>query len=190
MPYFSGLHSRTVKTMSLYFIAVMPDEKIQKEVTAFKRYCQRHFGAEHALKSPPHITLIPPYRWREEQLPALRDVLDMFALGQTPFEVQLKDFDSFPPRVIFVNVVKNKQLDELHASLLRKMQAALDYHDQRAARFHPHMTIAHRDLSKTAYYKAWDYFSRQHYHRKFLVDKLVLLPHHDRRWHVEQEFFF
>ncbi len=168
----------------------MPDEKVQKEVTAFKQYCQRHFGAGHALKSPPHITLIPPHRWPEEQLPALRNVLDLFAPGQTPFEVVLKDFSSFPPRVIFVDVQKNKDLEALHASLLRKLESALNYHDERAARFHPHMTIAHRDLKRDAYYKAWDYFSRRQYRRKFLVDKLVLLHHHDRRWHVEQEFLF
>lgn len=176
--------------MSLYFIAVMPDEKIQKEVTAFKHYCQRHFGAGHALKSPPHITLIPPYRWREEQLPALRDVLDLFALGQTPFAVQLKDFAAFPPRVIFVNVRENKHLTALHTSLLKKLENSLDYHDHRAARFHPHMTIAHRDLTKPAFFKAWDHFSKQHYQRQFLVDRLVLLHHHNRKWEIEQEFSF
>lgn len=176
--------------MSLYFIALMPDEKIQKEVTAFKHYCQRHFGAAHALKSPPHITLIPPYRWGAERLGPLRDTLDLFAMGQEPFTLQLQDFGAFAPRVIYVQVGENKQLEALHASLLRKLEEAFDYQDKRAVRFHPHLTIAHRDLSQQAFHQAWPFFSRQQYRRKFYVDRLVLLHHHNHRWHIDREFLF
>ncbi|MFQ5448773.1 MAG: 2'-5' RNA ligase family protein, partial [Saprospiraceae bacterium] len=85
----------------LFFIALLPDEEIRREYTPYKNDCARKFGTSHALKSPPHITLVPPFRWREEQLEALKDTLDLFALGQEPFEVQLRHFNCFKPRVIY-----------------------------------------------------------------------------------------
>lgn len=123
-------------------------------------------------------------------MPSLLQVLESFAQQQTAFEVLLKNFASFPPRVIYVDVFLNAQLLQLHASLLQKMQTTLNFHDQRAQRFHPHMTIAHRDLTTEAYHRAWEHFSRQRYRRKFTVDKLVLFHHYDRKWHNKQEFRF
>lgn len=176
--------------MNLYFIAILPDERIQKEVTAFKHFCRQHFGAEHALNSPPHITLTPPYRWTDEQLPTLVDALDMFALGQSSFEVRLRNFSSFAPKVIYVDVVENEYLSVLQRKLLNKLEHALAYRDQRAKNFHPHLTIAHRDLQRADFYPAWEHFSKQKFYREFTVDQIALLHHHNRKWHIYKAFPF
>ncbi|GIV30925.1 MAG: hypothetical protein KatS3mg029_0276 [Saprospiraceae bacterium] len=176
--------------MPLYFIAVLPGEEIQQEVMAFKQYCCTHFGACHALKSPPHITLVPPHRWAEEVLPQLEEVLDLFALGQEPFEVELQDFAAFAPRVIYVDVSPNPSLRALHRHLLAKLERSMEFRDERAHRFHPHMTIAHRDLDRQAFRRAWAHFSLVEYRRRFTVDQLVLLEHRDKRWHIRRAFPF
>ena len=47
---------------SRFFIAILPPETIQREITDFKEEIARDFKSSHALKSPPHITLLMPFR--------------------------------------------------------------------------------------------------------------------------------
>lgn len=174
----------------LFFIGILPDEPIQKEVTAFKQDCARLFQASHALKSPPHLTLIPPFPWPLQQLKKLENALEEFAQQQRPFELQLHGFNCFQPRVIFVDIVENQQLNILQSKLFHYLEKTLDLNDERAQRFHPHMTIAHRDLQQVQFPKAWAHFSTMEYERSFQVDGLVLLEHVERKWVPREVFFF
>jgi 2'-5' RNA ligase len=174
----------------LFFIALLPPGDIQREVTDFKKVCARLFKASHALKTPPHLTLIPPFSWPRTRLGELGDALDDFALGQPSFEIELKNFSSFPPRVIFVDVVENQQLAVLQLALFHHLKKSVGLEGERGNRFHPHMTIAHRDLKKYLFPEAWVYFSEMEYERNFTVESLVLLEHLRGRWEVREEFYF
>jgi 2'-5' RNA ligase len=174
----------------LFFIGILPDESIQKEITAFKQDCARLFGAGHALKSPPHITLIPPFPWPLQQLKKLEMALEEFAQQQAAFELQLSGFDCFQPRVVFVDIVENQQLKTLQASLFHFLEKRLQLTDERARRFHPHITIAHRDLRREQFPKAWAHFTKMEYERRFQVEGLVLLEHVERKWLAREPFPF
>ena len=50
------------KPTALYYIALLPPENIRQEVTALKEHAAEAFHSSKALNSPPHITLIPPFR--------------------------------------------------------------------------------------------------------------------------------
>lgn len=51
---------------SLYFLAVIPPEPVFSEVMAFKKEMSERFSSSRALKSPPHITLLPPVQGNED----------------------------------------------------------------------------------------------------------------------------
>lgn len=175
----------------ILFIALLPDEEIQREVTEFKLECQRQFGASHALKSPPHITLQAPFRWPSERVGDLEISLLGFAERQMSFLVNLENFNCFRPRVIYVDVQKNDDLSELQSELEKHLEQEFDLVDPRRGRgFHPHMTIAHRDLKQGIFPAAWAHFSKKKYSRQFLADRLTLLRHRDGRWHSWREFEF
>lgn len=174
----------------LFFVALLPGEEIQHEVTAFKRYCAVHFGARHSLTSPPHITMVPPFGWDKTNLPALREALDDFAATTPPFDVTLRNFSCFPPRVIYVDVVPNPLMATIAENLAQHLDQKLGLKTTSEHGFNPHMTIAHRDLQRELFPKAWSYFSRQEYQRSFTAEGLTLLRHEQRRWELDAFFSF
>lgn len=175
----------------LYFIAVLPPEEIQAEITAFKEQIAGKWGPRHALRSPPHITLFPPFAWPDKQLPALTKSLGSFAKGLPAFYLELKNFEAFPPRVIFVKPLRNKQLELLFQKLIRHLELNFHYTDERNARpFHPHMTIAHRDVPEDLFPAIWTAFRDKSYERIFRVNAIVLLKQENGRWETFQTIPF
>ncbi|WP_080239338.1 2'-5' RNA ligase family protein [Spirosoma rigui] len=171
--------------MKLYFMALLPDPGIQAEVTRFKQAAQEHFGSSQALKSPAHITLIPPFRTDRTDFAALQTV----AMAQNPFMVQLRHFDRFDNRVIFVDVVPASALLACQTRLADfcASQFAITP-DSRP--FHPHMTVAFKDLRQAIFPDAWAYFSAQSYERTFTARGITLLVHTGQQWQVDQTFAF
>lgn len=173
----------------LYFIAILPPPEIQDEVTAFKAHIAATWGPGHALKSPPHLTLFPPFAWPDSRLEALANSLADFAKIQSPMELTLNGFQAFPPRVVFVCPVKNQQLEDLFHALVRTLHNQLGLHDERNRRpFHPHMTIAHRDVDALQFRKIWDFYRSQHYERVFSARSIALLVLDHGRWKVWRSF--
>lgn len=172
----------------LFFIALLPGLEIQKEVTEFKNACAEKFDACHAFKSPPHITLQSPFRWPMKQIDKLENSLADFSENQFSFFVNLKNFAAFPPRVIYVDVVKNENLKSLHGDLELYLLENINLKNKRSHGFNPHMTIAHRDLKENIFPVAWNYFSEQKYERNFLAERLTLLKHINRKWEIWREF--
>ncbi len=177
---------------SLYFIAVTPPENESDQITALKNQCKVAYGSGHALKSPPHITLHMPFKWNDKKRNALEACLNQVAGTTEKFEMQLRDFGFFEPRVVFIDVIENAELRRLQKILAKQMRLDLnlfnaDYKDRP---FHPHVTIAFRDLKKPGFYEAKSYFSERKLSMDFAVSDLVLLKHDGKQWHIEQRFPF
>ena len=171
--------------MQLYFVALLPPADIQREVTAFKQTAQERFGSGHALRSPPHITLIPPFRTDRTDFATLQTAADR----QVSFPVSLLNFDRFGRRVIFVNVLPSEFLSGCQQRLAEFGHETYGIEPDRRP-FHPHMTVAFRDLTQAAFPKAWAYFSAQQYDRTFTADAFTLLRHTGQGWEVKQTFDF
>src|SRR6185503_19662981 len=97
----------------LYFIAIAAPDHINRQVLEWKHYMQQQFNCQVALKSPAHITLVPPFSMRKEQEPELIEILEALAPQLQQFPVHLKNFDAFKPRVIFVHVQPDDRLQQL-----------------------------------------------------------------------------
>ncbi|MEL6865533.1 MAG: 2'-5' RNA ligase family protein [Bacteroidota bacterium] len=178
-----------MSTESLYFIALIPDKDIATEVDHFKHYAADHFNTKHALRSPPHITLLPPFRWPAAQLAQVDLQLKAIAQKHPSFLLGLSGFDCFAPRVIFVDIVANRLLDNLQAHMQKQLYQKLQLQADRPPRpFHPHMTVAFKDLKKAIFPQAWAHFSGIDYQRYFQVKGFYLLHHREKRWHVHSHF--
>lgn len=180
-----------MKRHPLFFIALLPPAELQVEVTAFKELIARKWRAVHALKSPPHLTLQPPFEWPQKDLPALKICLRVFAHRQAPFPVQLDNFGAFPPRVVFVQPTANPSLQALFTNLIECLNRELRLNDTRNYwPFHPHMTIAHRDLKESYFPAVWDYFKSQSFQRDFTATSISLLASVRGKWEVIADFPF
>ncbi len=172
----------------LYFIASLPPYMVRQEIHAMKKEIAQKWGPRHALKSPPHITLVPPFRWPKEREALLKEVLYHFAKHHQSFPVVLEDFGRFDQRVIYVRIRHNSALARLHYDLCAWMaqRAQLTCQDRRPYR--PHMTLAHRDLSQELFPSVWAAFAERRYQRHYTASHISLLRHNGRFWEVTAEY--
>ena len=175
---------------NLYFIAIIPPPPIDQQAWDLKEYFKHHYGSKASLNSPPHITLHMPFRWREKKEGELTEKLSQFCNGNQPVLIRFKNYGSFAPRVIFINVEQNGQLDDLQRELQRfcKKTFNLFNANYKELPFHPHLTLAFRDLKKSAFQKAWEEFRERIFQAEFTAEKIALLKHNGRHWEVSQEF--
>ena len=171
--------------MNMYFIALVAPPDINEDILKWKNFFKEKYQCLVALKSPAHITLIPPF-WMKEELEAdLVKSIGEFSLAIKPFQVNLKNFAAFKPRVIYVEVVKNETLNDLQTALTDFVLSQDKYPVKKEDRpFHPHVTLAARDLYKKAFYDAWETFSVKKYEAAWVVNGISLLRHNKKNWDV------
>ena len=176
---------------SLYLIALVPDLALRERIRLLKEEMKQRFGSSHALKSPAHITLQMPFRREESLEPALVQALNALACQQRVFQVPLLGFDCFPPRVLFVRVGNWEAITKLHNRLQKVLEEDLGFSRQdNGFRFHPHMTIATRDLSEESFLRAWPEYAKRPFDAVFAVNSLFLLKHNGKNWQLFLEFPF
>lgn len=174
---------------NIYFISLTPPDKISREIELLKLEMQDKFGPRHALKSPPHITLQKPFRRVASYETIMSQQLKSFAEAQQPFLIRLRGFDRFSDRVIFVKVLENEKLVQLYCDLKFDLEHKLKFEKQELSnRFHPHITIATRDLTKVIFRQAWPAYEHRSFEAEFLANKLVLFKHNGIHWEVKEAF--
>jgi len=171
---------------SLYFIAIVPPDDVQEQIRQLKLEVQEKFGSKHALNAPAHITMHMPFKWKDKRFEELADMMRELNDDFSSFTVRLNDFGFFEPRVVFVDVVGDESLTNIQkrAQQLAKTHLKLTNANYKDQVFHPHMTIAFRDLKKAEFYKAKTYFSEQTFTGQFQVKRVELLQHDGNMWQV------
>jgi len=168
----------------MYFIALVAPQEIDGAILKWKQFMKEQFGCVVALRSPAHITLIPPF-WGDEILEKkLQDAIGTFSQKQIPFKINLKDFAAFRPRVIYVDVLPDQSLQVLHLQLKKFLTGSNLFPIQDEHPFHPHVTIATRDLHKKAFYEAWKIFKKENYKASCRIKEISLLKHNQKNWDV------
>ncbi|MEM8714503.1 MAG: 2'-5' RNA ligase family protein [Cyanobacteria bacterium P01_G01_bin.4] len=175
----------------LFFLALLPPPQIQASITAIKQEFGDRFNSYHALKSPPHITVFPPFKWPEPQMSQFECLAD-FAASQAQVPVTLSGFGAFPPMVIYVRPLKSPTLMEVYERLQVFVADRLELVDPMAKRraFSPHVTVAHRDLSKENFRAAWAEFEGRSFNAEFATTQLTLLQHNGHHWEIAREWEF
>jgi 2'-5' RNA ligase len=175
-----------------YFVAIIPASPHLEEAIRLKQYFHDRYNSKGALRSPPHITLHMPFRWKEEKEDDLIGKLGRFSsdVRVPPVVIRFCNFGSFSPRVIFVRVEKTEELSFLQYRLERFCREELNLFNSnyRNRPYHPHLTVAFRDLEKSSFHEAWEEFRKRKFEGEFKVDKFTLLKHDGNKWVVFKEF--
>ena len=175
----------------LYFIAIVAPDTINQQVLEWKNYMLQRFHCKVALRSPAHITLIPPFEMAESIQPEMKEQLQSFAASRHGFPVHLKNFAAFKPRVIYVDVLPDARLTELKTTLETTLLQSSHFPIKKEDRpFHPHVTIANRDLKNEDFPLAWQYFQQITYTVNFPADAITLLRNNSQIWEIAGTFPF
>jgi 2'-5' RNA ligase len=169
----------------MYFIALVLPDELNRDILKWKHYMHEHHQCKVGLKSPAHITLIPPFWLDETKENNLLTAIDSVAHGNTPFIIKTKNFSAFKPKTIFVDVVKNERLDLLQQQTEMFFKNNESYKVETGNRpFHPHITIATRDLFKKGFYEAWPVFEKEKFEKQWEVKGISVLRHNKKNWDV------
>lgn len=180
------------KSKKRFFIALLPPLEFQNQVTEIKQYFANKYASSHALKSPPHITLQPPFEWAIDSVAVLEQCLQSFASKQQEIQIKLSGFNAFVPRVIYIDVIKSPELLSLQKDLMQKMETGLSIVDPSSKKrpFAPHLTVAFKDLTKENFRKAWPEFQTRPLEFEFSANNLTLLIHDGKRWNIHADYPF
>lgn len=173
---------------NLKLIAILPQEPYFSEIRKEQEYIATTWGPVHALRTPPHITIVPPVSLTSSEVGWLFGMAGALSGSLPSFKMELHDYGSFKPRVIFINTIINRELHEMydlwHQALLSKMPHVLDKYPDRP--YHPHLTLAHKDVSTQQFDRIWRYYANKKYRVSFTADHFCILNHTENGWEVEK----
>jgi 2'-5' RNA ligase len=175
---------------SLYFIALVLENPVQDEIMRFKNTAKINFRSSKSLNSPAHITIIPPFSFPDNTQQQIENDLEIAVNNQSSLTLNLKGFGHFGNRVIFVDVSENDQVTELYSKVYKVFKYYLDDKNIKNDRFHPHITVAFKDLMPEMFEGAWEYFSDKTYVREAVIDGITLLKHENKRWIPVRKIIF
>lgn len=174
-----------------YFIAIVPSESVLKQMTAIKQNIFQNYGTKGALLSPAHITLHMPFSWDDNKEEKLISVLQTIK-QLTDLSIELNGFGCFEPRVVFINVKPNNELNSLQTEVVKHCKQKLNLFNQaeNLRGFHPHITIAFRDLKKPVFYKLWEEYQQKVFTETFNCNSICLMKQIGEQWVVYKEFSY
>jgi 2'-5' RNA ligase len=169
----------------MYFIAIVLPDDLNERIIKLKNIMLERFGCKVALRSPAHITIIPPF-WMDTSLEELlkKDIFSI-CLEQKQFPISVNNFSAFKPRTIFIDVLMNESLKSVKTKAENYLSATGKYKIKKEDRpFHPHITIATRDLQKKCFHEAWPLFEEKQFMAEWIADGLSILKHNNKKWDV------
>jgi 2'-5' RNA ligase len=170
--------------MQMYFIAVVLPQNLDEKILQYKKWMAEKYGCKVGLKSPAHITIVPPYWMEEEMEQTLISDIEKISNETVSFGITTNNFSSFPPRTLFIAAEEAEKLNglkRLSDTFFRNTNYGMKIETRR---FHPHITIATRDLRKKDFWEAWEYFKDKTFREEFIAEGLSLLKHNGKTWDV------
>jgi len=166
----------------LYLVALLPPEPIFAQTWALKQEVHYLTGSRNAVRLPPHITLLLPFREAADFGDTCTAALADFAATQASFTVGLEDFAWFGDRTLFVGVRQATDLQAFHARLLSWCATHLPTIPREARPYTPHLTLATRDLPPAQVPMLRQLFAERTYTATFAVASFTLFRHDGQQW--------
>ena len=171
-----------------YFGLVCPSE-VEDRVRLLKQWVRDRYGSKTAMKSPAHITLVPPFWWPTDRVETLQEMAGQFRFAISGLDLRLNGYGHFRKRVIYISVEENGALSSLRSDFNTYMKPLLgamlkdDAHE-----FTPHVTIATRDLSPAAFDGTWAYLQHRPFEARMTLRAISLLVLKEGRWEIFKQY--
>jgi 2'-5' RNA ligase len=169
----------------MYFIAIVLPQPLNEKVLKYKNMMLEKYNCKVGLKSPAHITLVPPLWMEDEKEQQLISDIENLSNQLHPFSISTNNFSAFKPRTIFIEPVLTNELIEVKKSTDDLFRNNSFYNIKIDSRpFHPHITIATRDLFKKSFYEIWPWFAEKKFMEEWTAEGISILRHNKINWDV------
>lgn len=169
----------------MYFIAIVLPPELNEKVLKYKKMMLEKYNCKVGLKSPAHITLVPPFWMEDEKESELISDIDTVSSKLSSFTIRTNNFSAFRPGTIFAAVEENETLQAVKNKMDDFFKNQSSYSIKIDTRpFHPHITIATRDLFKKSFYEIWPWFEEKKFIEEWKAETVSLLRHNKKNWDV------
>jgi 2'-5' RNA ligase len=174
---------------SMYYITLLCPPEIDEPIAEHKAMMKANYGCEVAAKSPAHLTLIAPFFLSNGKYRELVEKLNSFESIITEVDIEVNGYNHFNDRVIFADVVVTDNLKAIQEQLENYVRnGGFPFIKEAKKPFHPHITIATRDLKDTDFESAWSHFEGKSISGSFATNTFHLMKLVDDRWTHDQQF--
>lgn len=175
-----------------WFIALLPPPAIAAAVDALARESCRYWDNDRALRSPPHVTLIPPFRRSRDAIAPVKTGLQRLAETYPPFEMTWGGWDCFAPRVVYLAVPPTEPLRHLRQRLVDGLRDdfAIDHPRDRNRPFCPHVTLAYTGQGSRDFETLWHAMPKEPFTATFTIHSLTLLRDDGHGWEIDDQYPF
>ena len=174
----------------MYFVAIVCPPSLDRKIYSYKSWMKEHFGCMVAMKSPAHITLVPPFWLPGSEEEKLLEAQRSFTSTIGELTIRLTGFSHFRKRVLFVAVENSPKLEQLKKEAEDHFVKFFPAIKKDTRPFHPHITIANRDMKPSHFEKAWERFSTEVLDESFIVKAISILKLNPGKWDVVGEKYF
>ena len=163
----------------MYFICLAIPDPISSLIRSVQSQIHTQFGVGKVLNSPPHITLIPPYR--SDEADQWVEMIQEFTHKATPVrQVRLIEIDSFGDRVIYISVEQHQALYDLSQEMRSVMKEWISVDLNRP--LIPHVSLATRIPSQPMYRAILNTIEGKWKATDIDLTDLLILKHNGQQW--------
>ena len=175
----------------IYLLAIIPPHELSLEIHQIRLQCSEKFGVLKALKPPVHISMYRPFRLEEEFEDNFILLIQSAIAEQEVFEQKIENFNAFNTHAIVLRALLNTGILNLYDTISTIMkEKGIDKHPTDIFPFHPHLTIAYRDIKPDVFPLMWEDYKDKKYNASFRADHLSLLKHDGNQWLVIKNYPF
>ncbi len=172
-----------------YFIAWIPSYRVKSKIQNLKALLQIKFGINKSMNAPPHLTLIKPFELGQNELEHLQHVLCTFCKLQDPFEFKMQGLGSFGQHVLYVHLDQTDALLKFREALRLVLKETTHLsEDTLHPDFHPHITLATKDLKPSLFSPVWAFLLQKIISEKCTLANICLLHYQNNQWQVIRKF--
>ncbi len=175
----------------LFFLALIPPEDKLAKYQVLKDHFTSTFGTKAAQKSPPHITLVPPFPIEKGEYKKLESAVRLAVEKIPPFKIEVNGYGRFDSRVIYAHPYLSKELASCRKIINSHFEMVFPNALKLPSRpFKPHITLAFKDIEEEDIEAAWESLKNLPLEDKFDALNVTILEFSNGKWQPRETIPF
>ena len=168
-----------------HFIGVLASDDITLALEDCRRYMNEAYGCKSGHATPIHVTLVPPFflpgEYSSDDL--AKAIEEIVIPKKLFFTAHVDNFDAFGDRTLFAKVLPDEKWTTLRNSVYSAVAKAAPCCVKKDTRpFHPHLTVANRDIPEGAMTDALSSMNELSLSEDFPVDNITIFERVNGKW--------
>ncbi|MBK7557571.1 MAG: 2'-5' RNA ligase family protein [Chitinophagaceae bacterium] len=173
-----------------YLLVIDPHEELRHKIEKCRQQLTEKYHILQPQTGRPHITLV---RFTANPMMEEKIInrLQLIAMAEKPFVVELQDFGSYPMHAIFIKIVNQPRVLQLIKNLKQARRLMKAAGDDPHFLQDPQIALAGR-LPKDKYLELMKEYLHKKFTGRFYADAMLLLrrPKNEKRYQIVRRFEF